>query len=323
MKSIKKALSIFLLTVFWISNFFVLNDVQAGYDGIIDTTIKGMENDLKKDKADWQWAAAFNNQIISIISYFVNVFIAVWVAVAFFWAYKIMTSEKEETMKEWIRLVIFWVIWVIIMVSAKFISNLLVWDSGIINEVNGATAHPDWVTMSQRLYKELMFPFLKIVLYLVVGFLFFVTVAKTITFATSTDESAKKKAWWVILWCAVWVLIIIWSKQLVEAIMWKQEKVISNWADWVDSMWNGILKFESIPLISQVINWVLWITTFIIVVLIVVQAYKMFTKPDDPKNRESLKKTILYIFIWVLVIGSAYIISNVLVLNRLWNLWYN
>jgi hypothetical protein len=41
----------------------------------------------------------------------------------------------------------------------------------------------------------------------------------------------------------------------------------------------------------------------------------MFAKPDDPKNRDRLKKTLLYVSIWVLVIWASYVISNVLVLN--------
>ena len=84
-------------------------------------------------------------------------------------------------------------------------------------------------------------------------------------------------------------------------------------------MWSQILQYESVPLVAQIINWAMWLTMFIVLVLIIVQAYKMFTKPDDPKNRESLKKTLLYIIIWVLVIGASYIISNVLVINNLSN----
>jgi Na+-driven multidrug efflux pump len=56
---------------------------------------------------------------------------------------------------------------------------------------------------------------------------------------------------------------------------------------------------------------------FVLLVLIVLQWYKIFTKPDDAKVRENIKKTILYIVIWVLVIGAAYVISNVLVIDRL------
>ena len=39
------------------------------------------------------------------------------------------------------------------------------------------------------------------------------------------------------------------------------------------------------------------LTMFVIVVLLIVQGYRMFVKPDDPKNRERLKKTLLYIII--------------------------
>jgi hypothetical protein len=36
---------------------------------------------------------------------------------------------------------------------------------------------------------------------------------------------------------------------------------------------------------------------FVIVVLIIIQGYRMFAKPDDPKNRDRLKKTLLYVII--------------------------
>ena len=112
----------------------------------------------------------------------------------------------------------------------------------------------------------------------------------------------------------------MWSKQIVEAVMWKQSEVLNknaqriNWWSW---MWDEILEFGSIPLIAQIINWVMGLTMFAIVVLIIIQWYKIFTKPDDPKTRESLKKTILYIVIWVLVIWAAYVISSALVLNNI------
>ena len=52
---------------------------------------------------------------------------------------------------------------------------------------------------------------------------------------------------------------------------------------------------------------------FVIVVLLVIQGYRMFAKPDDPKNRERLKKTLLYVIIWVLIIGASYAISQAII----------
>ena len=137
-----------------------------------------------------------------------------------------------------------------------------------------------------------------------------------------TDDSAKKKAGWIIIRCVVWILIVMWSKQIVEAVMWNQDDVLKvakggeSAPAWIDEQWNPILEFGSIPLIAQVINRVKGLTMLAIVVLIIIQWYKIFTKPDDPKTREGLKKTILYIVIWILVIGAAYVISSVLVLNN-------
>jgi hypothetical protein len=114
----------------------------------------------------------------------------------------------------------------------------------------------------------------------------------------------------------------MWSKQIVEAVMWRQAEVLNrnaqriSWWSEAGWTWEEILEFESIPLIAQIINWVMWLTMFIILVLIIIQWYKILTKPDDPKTREGMKKAILYILIWVLVIWASYIISNVLVLNN-------
>jgi hypothetical protein len=211
------------------------------------------------------------------------------------------------------------------MVSARFIASSLVWSNGIIRTefANDMEIYhqPNWVDFSDAIYNRIMFPFIKIALYFVVWILFFAMVAKVISFVTATDDAAKKKAGWVIIWCVIWILIVMWSKQIVEAVIWNQNEVLNNAAEWIswweEGMWEEILDFGSIPIIAQIINWVMWLTMLAIVVLIIIQWYKIFTKPDDPKTRESLKKAILYILIWILVIGAAYVISNVLVVNQI------
>ena len=277
------------------------------------------------DVVNSSWAELFNEQVNSIIGYVIDFFIVIWIVVAFIGWYKIMTSEDEKNMKEWIKLVVFGVLWIIIMVSARFLATALVWDNGIISEefANANPNHqPNWIKFADNLYNTIMYPFIKVALYFVVWVLFFVMAGKVISFVTATDDSAKKKAGWIIIRCVVWILIVMWSKQIVEAVMWNQDDVLKvakggeSAPAWIDEQWNPILEFGSIPLIAQVINRVMGLTMLAIVVLIIIQWYKIFTKPDDPKTREGLKKTILYIVIWILVIGAAYVISSVLVLNN-------
>ena len=333
MKTIKKSLFAFVLAVFWLANFSMFNLVSAQndvYDHVLSSTTdkRSLKSAIKWDVLEWKWSELFNEQVLTLMDYVIDFFIVIWIAVAFFGGYKIMTSDKEEALKEWISLVAFGIIWIIIMISARFIASSLVWDNGIITSEFAQTdgGHvPNWIQFADSLYKNIMYPFIKTALYLVIWILFFVMVGKVIGFVTATDDSAKKKAWWIIIRCVVWILIIMWSKQIVEAVMWKEEDVLKivNPLSWettparIDEQWNAILEFGSIPLVAQIINWVMWLTMFAILVLIIIQGYQIFTKPDDPKVRENLKKAILYIVIWVLVIGAAYVIANLLVFNRI------
>ena len=322
------------MSIFSLANLSIFSIVSAQnvYDSVFDNTINpnsSLESALKWDEViDGRGAKLFNNQVEVIIDYVIDVFIVIWIAMAFFGGYEIMTSDKEEKMKEWIRLVALGVIWIIIMASAWFLAKSLVWDSGIITEEFGNVYDytPNWIQFADNLYKKIMFPFIKTVEYFVLWALFFVMAGKVIGFVTATDDSAKKKAWWIIIWCVVWILIIMWSKQIVEAVMWNQDEVLrtrtvvdgitTRQPTRIDDQWKPLTKFGSIPLIAQIINWVMWLTMFAIVVLVIIQWYKIFTKPDDPKTRESLKKAILYILIWVLVIGATYVISKTLVVNN-------
>ncbi len=320
-----------MILVLSLPNFCIFNMALAKssspYDAVLNTTINdpkwqwwSLESAISQDLAEGEWWKLVTEQVKQLIWYAIDVFIVIGIAIAFIGGYKVLTSDSEDKMKDWIRLVIFGILWIIIMVSARFLAEWLVWNQGIIQrQFPGGEDTPNWVALAKDLYEKLMFPFIKVALYLVAWALFFMMAAKVITFVISTDEAAKKKAWWIILWCVVWIFIILWSKQIVEAVMWEQSKVLNEGAKWIEwwtgGIWNRLEEFNSIQLISQIINWVMWLTMFVIVVLIIIQGYRMFAKPDDPKNRDRLKKTLLYVSIWVLVIWASYVISNVLVLN--------
>jgi len=341
MRKLKKLLCVAMLWLFGIVNLFPifnLASAQSPYDAIMGWTTSGEKNKslYSAIHGEWEvvdgsgekWVTLFNKQVMQIVSYVIDIFIVIWIAVAFIGWYKIMMSDKEETMKEGIRLVVFGIVWIIIMVSASFLAN---WFVSITGEQFGTITpshQPNWIVFADNLYKKILYPFIKVILYFVIWILFFIMAGKVIWFVTSTDDSTKRKAGWIIIWCVIWILIVMWSKQMVEAVMWKQDdvlktkKITEEWTiieytpTWIDEQWNPILEFGSIPLIAQILNRVMGLTMFAIVVLIIIQWYKIFTKPDDPKTREWLKKAILYILIWILVIGAAYVISNVLVVNN-------
>lgn len=311
-----------------------LTFAENPYNAALQRTTNGQSSQSLHSAINWwdviddpnlKWSDLFNAQVNKIIGYFIDIFIVIWIAIAFIGGYKIMTSDKEESLKEWIRLVAFGVLWIIIMVSAKFLATSLVWDDGIITQEFASdytNKTPNWIQFANNLYNNIMYPFIKIILYFVVWALFFVMAGKVVWFVTATDDATKKKAWWIIIWSIVWILVVMWAKQIVESVMWNQNEVLKENATWIswweeEWMWWQLLDFGSIPLVAQIINRVMGLTMFAILVLIIIQWYKIFTKPNDPNTMKWLKKAILYVIIWVLVIGAAYVISNVLVVNNI------
>ena len=322
MKTFKKLLSAFALFVLSIAGLSNLNFALAAPSDTGDPYTEAILNTIDDQSlgvivpdavTDQTGEKLFNQQVLKLIDYAIDVFIVIWIAIAFFWAYKIMFSGKEDAFKEWINLVVYGLLWVIIMVSAKFIAWTLI--DNLSTNLDRTSI--SWINLVSDLYKNLLYPFIKVALYLVVWALFIMMAIKLVSFIISTDDVAKKKAWWIILWCAIWILIVMGSKQIVEGIMWKEDAILNTEAWEISEVWNQIRAFESAPIIAQVINWIMWLSMFVVLLLIIIQAYRMFAKPDDPKNRERLKKTLLYIVIWVLVIWASYIISTVLVVDNI------
>ena len=174
MKAIKKFLLASILSIFGLANLSMFNTVYAGnmdvYGNVIWQTTNGasLKTAVHWDVVtDEKWATLVNDQVLKIVGYIIDIFIVVWILVAFLGWYKIMTSDKEETMKEWVRLVIFGIIWIIIMVSARFLAS---WLEGLLKTefVGASSDSPKWMRFVASLYEDLLYPFIKLALYVVI-----------------------------------------------------------------------------------------------------------------------------------------------------------
>jgi hypothetical protein len=111
------------------------------------------------------------------------------------------------------------------------------------------------------------------------------------------------------------MLIIIWSKQIIEAIYGKKAQVLNVNAQNLWDIWSWILADKNIPILYTIISWILWLAALAILIIIIVQSLQLLLKPDDADKIKKIKKSILYIFIWVLIIWTWYILTNVLIIN--------
>ena len=245
-----------------------------------------------------------------IVEVFFSVMVVAGVLVAMVGFYQVLTSGDESQIKTWTNTIIYGVIWILIMFAAKYLTGVI---------FDWIFAWWTWkevttVEMIRKIYWEMVYPFLKIAIYLSLGVLVILMIVRVFTYITAQDDSTKKKSMWVIIWTVVGMLLITWAKQVVEAVYWKQEKVLSTGVDNLSWIGTRFLDPEDIPILYNVINWALWLVAFALLVIIIIQTYKILTKPDDAATFTSLKKTIIYALAWVLLIGAAYLLSNLFII---------
>jgi len=110
------------------------------------------------------------------------------------------------------------------------------------------------------------------------------------------------------------MLVIIGAKQIVEAIYGKADQVtreISN----LGEIGSGILADKNIPILYHIINRVMGLTSLAVLIIIIFQTISLLMKPDSPDQMKSLKNSLLYVFIGLMIIGAGYLITNFLIVN--------
>lgn len=284
------------------------------FDTSMDRAIDPIRNNL--DAAEpgsllW-WGDSIKSFIFNkIINVVTPIIIIVGILMGIIGAYRLFFSDSAEETKKWIQLVIYWVLWIIIILSARYIWTIIFED--LFQSWNAVGIN--WVDLSVQLYEKIAYPFIKMLTYIALGAMFLVLAGKVFSFITKADESSQKKAWTMIAWSAVGMLIIIWAKQIVEAIYGKQAQVMNESAQTLWEIWSWILANKSIPLLYSVINWVMGITSLIVLIIIVFQTFQILVNPDKADNRQKIWKSLIYIFAGILIIGAGYLLTNFLVVN--------
>lgn len=245
--------------------------------------------------------------VISVLTrIIIPIVIAIGILTVIIGMYSVMTSTSDKDTSKGTNYIIRWTIGIIVMMSAQFIGTTLFTDifgSGQMSSLNG-------VQIAQQVYEKILFPFLTLFIYLSLGILFIVLLTKTIQYITNTAESIQKQAINTILFTVVGILMIIWSKQIVELVYGTQQQVLNRNASNIGEIWVWALSDKNIEFFYQIINRVLGLTTFIILLLIVIQVFQMIINPDDENLFTKVKNTFIYVFIGILIIWAGYLIAN-------------
>lgn len=284
------------------------------YDDILNEVIDPIKGNLDLDVTLWENNTAVEAQrflMQKTMDILVPIFIWIWILMAMFGMYSVMFSGWEWDFSRWVKYIIYWIAWILIILSAEYITNVVV--EWIFNswQIDNFV----WVDIAATLYEQIVYPFLKMLIYLVLWVLFVMLLVNVVKYIFSTEDEIHSKAVTMIMWTFISMFVIIWSKQLVEAVYGSQEEVINQNAQTLWDIWEWIFASKEIPLLYTIINWVLWITAFIILLLILFQTFKFLTNPSSEDQMQSIKKSLLYIFLWIVVIWAGYLIVNFLIIN--------
>lgn len=274
----------------------------------MEKSISSIKSNLEPAEAALGTQGIQNFVFSKVMSFLVPLIVVLGILIAIIGFYKLMFSSDDKAVGEWTRYIIYGAIGIILIMSAKYIWSSLY---SIITPSSGAIS---WYQIAQQLYDQIAFPFIKFAIYLVLWAMFVILLTRVISFIFWSDSDARKKAGTLIGRNIIGMLVIIWAKQIVEAVYGKQADVIKDISN-LGEIGSGILADKQIPLIYQVVNWVLWLTALIILIIIIVQTIQLLIKPSDEKQMASVKRSIIYMLIWLLIIGTGYVIVNFLILN--------
>ncbi|MFA5747801.1 MAG: hypothetical protein WC872_01675, partial [Candidatus Absconditabacterales bacterium] len=293
----------------WIGTFDVLN--ISRFDLAMTNSISSIKSNLDSAEPVLGPEGIKNFVFSKVMNVLVPLIIIIGILTAILGFYKLMFGTGDEETKAGSKYLIFGVVGIIIIVSAKYLGTniyeLILGNNNSFMAIKG-------FSVAQGIYDKLIFPFIKFAIYIIFGVMFVILLTRVITFVFGKDEDSKKKASTIILWNIIAMLIMIGAEKIVEVIYGNKDKVVKDISN-LGEVGTGILATKNIPLVYDIINRILGLTTFVILIIIIAQTIQLLLKPDNAEQIKKMKNSLIYIFLGIIVIGAGYLIVNFLIVN--------
>lgn len=249
-------------------------------------------------------------------------------------------STNEETIKQSINYIMWWIVSIVLVLSITYIIGVLVggdsgastwsdsdglfeqfgrslWFTDIVYEYD-KTRNGVW--LAAQLYDRLMFPFIKFASYLLVWVLFLILLSNVFKYLTSGEWEMQKTSLKICLNTILGILLIASAKFIVQFVYWVQEKVLNQKAANLSQIGTQIGATDpnsvaNTQLIFNYFNRWLSFLGFVMVILIIINAYKLLFEWDQSEVLTQTRKYFLYLVGWLLLIWFAYMIVNVLLIK--------
>ncbi len=316
-KSIKGTIVVLSIILLGLPAVYVYGQ-NSNFDNALQEVIEPIEKNLNSQFGTVnKWAQWIRDALIYVAEkIMIPLVILIGVLVAIVWFYKLFFSDSEDEVKKWAQILGRGIVGIILMISARWATLTFVgetWSGWVF--LDATTGEFNGILLAQGVYEEILYPLLKLGMFLIIGILFVILLIRVFWFIFSPDEDVKKKAWTIIVWNTVGILVILAAQAIVEAIYGKKSQVLNINATDLGDVGTNLLSTKSIPLVYTIINRVLWLTSLVILIIVLYQAFQLLVKPDDTDKIKQIGKSLGYVLIGVVVIGAAYLIVNVLLIQ--------
>lgn len=287
---------------------------EENFNDLIDTVVDPIKNNIETN-VPYAWVDWIVIFIIDLFkTYIFPLAIVIMILISIFMFIEIMTSDDEAKRNKGIDNFVWWVIGIIIFTSAEFIFNGLY---GIITEI----ADPNNISpvsrniYAERIYYDLAYPFIKLAMYLVMGALFVLLLVKVVGYVADPNDKSAEKAKNIIVSSAMGIIVILLAKTLVEAIYSSETKILENTSTVFVGWWLLDASSQSYQKIFTIVNYFLGLISFFVLCIIIYQAYLMLFSEKTDDSVAKMRKNLLYMFGWLLLIGLSYVIVNFVIIN--------
>ncbi|MCS6983001.1 MAG: hypothetical protein NZL83_02305 [Candidatus Absconditabacterales bacterium] len=284
----------------------------TNYDRSIQNSIKGIERVVGNDLVDQRGEDAVNTLIFRVINAIVIplvIFMGIFLALIGF--YRLFVSNNPDDIQTGFNYIIWGIVGIVVMVSARYIGFVIwndIFDAGTNTRLNG-------VEIADQIYSQVLYPFLKLGIYLVIGVLFLVVIVKSYKFVTNDEDTNTQTTINAIIGNILGILLILGSKEIVEAVYGRRDAIKTQFAN-VSEIGGALLAGRAnIPIYFQFINWLIGLIVVAILVFLLIQGFKLLFNPESDESIDETKKYLLYATLGVFVIGACYVIVNALIVS--------
>lgn len=249
---------------------------------------------------NYTWEKWVYNFILNVARDLKNLFFVVATVFFLIITFKLLLStNSEEEFWNFKKGVIWITLWLMVMQVSYFIVKTM-FDKNV------------WQALWENILQNIIYPLISIIETWAAFFFLAVAIYAFFKMVTANWAEDKASVWKkTFAYAIVWFIVIKFARRIVESVYWKINCWTSDTWLFIFQSNNCIEKANLSNFSKIIIDIINWANSFVLIITLIMIIYAWFQvlisgwKEDKLKNA---KKSIIYIFIWLFILVTNYLI---------------